>query len=61
MGDLHPPELEDGRDVGVDRALSKQGPFYRYGGRPYPLSRELEGRRGHVALAVVREQRNGVR
>ena len=61
VGDLYPLELEDGYDVGVDRTLSKQGPFYGYGGRPCPLSRELEGRRGHVALAVVREQRDGVR
>ena len=53
MGDLYPLELQDGRDVGVNRALRKQGPFRGRG--------ELEGRRGDVALAVVREQRNGVR
>jgi hypothetical protein len=55
VGDLYPLELKDSRDIGVDCALSKQGPFYGRGGRPCPLSRELEGRRGHIALAVVRE------
>jgi hypothetical protein len=43
VGDLYPLELEDGRDVGIDHTLSKQGPFYEYGGYPCPLSRELEG------------------
>jgi hypothetical protein len=61
MGDLHPPELQDGRDVGVNRALGKQGPFRGRGGRPCRLRDELEGRRRDVAVAVVREQRNGVR
>jgi hypothetical protein len=48
--DLEPPELDHGRDISVDRALSKEGPLKSrlYGWR--------EGRRGHVALMVVREQ-----
>jgi hypothetical protein len=44
IGDLYPLELEDGRNIGINRTLGKQGPFYGYSGRPCPLSRELEGR-----------------
>jgi len=50
MRDLEPPELDDGGDIGVDGALRKEGPL-----RGYLYSRR-EGYRGHVALAVIREE-----
>jgi len=48
--DLEPPELDDGSDIGVDGALRKEGPLRGclYGRR--------EGYRGHIALAVIREE-----
>jgi hypothetical protein len=42
IGNLYSLELKDSYNIGINRALSKQGPFYRRGGRPYPLSHELE-------------------
>jgi len=48
--DLEPLELDDGGDIGVDGALRKEGPLR---GRLYS---RREGCRGHIALAVVREE-----
>ena len=48
--DLEPPELDNSGDIGINGALRKEGPLR---GRLYG---RREGCRGHVALAVVREE-----
>jgi hypothetical protein len=54
VGHLEPPELDNGRDIGVDSAPHKQGSL----GKVYCSRRK--GRGWHVALAVVREQLGGL-
>ncbi|RKL02085.1 hypothetical protein BFJ70_g17375 [Fusarium oxysporum] len=54
VGYLEPPELDNGRDIGVDSAPRKQRSF----GKVY-CSRH-KGRGWHVALAVVCKQLSGL-
>ena len=49
VGDLEPPELDYGRNIGVNGPFGIEGPLW---GRPNGLR---EGRWGHIALAVVRK------
>jgi hypothetical protein len=54
VGHLEPPELDNGRDIGVDSAPRKQGTFSKVS-----YSRR-KGYRWHVTLAVVCEQLGGL-
>jgi hypothetical protein len=54
VGYLEPPELDNGRDIGVDSALRKQRSFGKV------CCSRRKGRGWHVALAVVREQLGGL-
>ena len=48
--DLELPELDNGGDIGINSTLRKEGPLW---GRLYS---RREGYRGHIALAVIREE-----